>query len=65
MIDHLKHMANVRPNGADKQAAVWALREIDRLNTIITALCAQSGITSHEIARGIREAKYGSGPDTL
>lgn len=31
MIEHLKHMARVRPDGLDKDAAWWAFNEITRL----------------------------------
>lgn len=30
MIDHLKHMAKVRPAGLDRDAAQWALTELAR-----------------------------------
>lgn len=31
MLDHLRHMANVRPHGLDRDAAQWAIDEIERL----------------------------------
>jgi hypothetical protein len=56
---HLKHMAEVRPRGLDRDAVRWALAEIERLETllryrddlavmagekILTAWCARAGI---------------------
>lgn len=38
MIDHLKHMASVRPLGPDRNAAKWALAEIERLRAGIRQL---------------------------
>lgn len=38
MRDHLKHMAAVRPQGFDRNAAVWALDEIERLEERVAEL---------------------------
>lgn len=35
MIDHLRHMAETRPAGMDRDAARWALAEIDRLQVAL------------------------------
>lgn len=65
-IDHLKHMVEVRPDGLDKDAAVWALAEIARLNIIIDALASRpNSPTPEDIAMGIKIAKYGTGPHSL
>lgn len=39
MIDHLKHMAQTRPAGHDREAAAWAVNEIERLRAIVNDAC--------------------------
>lgn len=42
MIEHLRHMAEVRPEGPDRDAAQWAIETIDALQAQLdhSAICA-------------------------
>ena len=57
MIDHLKHMMTIRPEGPDQDAAQLALDEIDRLRERCEAYKGQVEAGAIEIERLLRGIK--------
>lgn len=60
MIGHLRHMAKVRPEGLDRDAARWALDRIAHLENEIAAM-----LRSHEVLMSLLKERQHKGLDPV